>query len=357
MNAPAPRTRLRLRDAGWILIVTALAIAGLLVWAFAGVLAGHRPKGGGDLASYGFDLSTCLVDRNELVPTGQPRDFLRPLVVTKTMPVSEMGEFNRTHRKRYVVSDDRVIGVASNGESRAYPLLIVEAHEAIEDTLGGVPIVVTYSPLSDAAVVYERTVAGKELTLKLSGLVRNASTVFYDKTDETLEQASLWQQLDGRAIAGPAAARGERLEALPNVCITTFDDWVATHPDSTVIVRDEGKVRFYERISYRRAHESAQIEFPVSPTPPTDGLGAKEPVVVIEINGKLKAFAIERARAAGTVNWSIADAGSAFSVHLPKVRGAARVTRRDGEPVASAPMFWFAAYSTFGLRDGDVVRP
>ena len=357
MTDAAPRSQLTLRDGGWILIVTALTVVALLVWAFAGILAGHRPQGGGDLASYGFDLSTCLVDRAELIPTGQPRDFLRPLVVTSTMPVSAMAEFNRTHRKHYVVSKDRVIGVTCNGESRAYPVRLVQAHELVEDTLGGVPIVVSYSPFCDAAAVYERTLNGQMLSFELSGLVRNANTIFYDKSADGSQQPSLWQQLDGRAIAGPAAARGDRLTLIPGTCMTTFSDWLKTYPESTVAARDQGRVRYYESISYRRAHESAEIGFPLVAMPPSGGLAPKEAVVVIEVDGTRKAYAIERARSEGRVEWLVDDARSSFTLHVPAVTGTARITSADGTSMTCTPMFWFAAYATFGLREADIVRP
>ena len=40
----------------------------------------------------------------------------------------------------YMEPDDRVFGVHINGESKAYPLRIVNAHEMVNDTVGGEPI-------------------------------------------------------------------------------------------------------------------------------------------------------------------------------------------------------------------------
>ena len=40
--------------------------------------------------------------------------------------------------------DDRVFGVSINGEHRAYPLRIVNAHEMANDWLGGEPIALAY---------------------------------------------------------------------------------------------------------------------------------------------------------------------------------------------------------------------
>jgi phosphatidate phosphatase APP1 len=71
--------------------------------------------------------------------------------------LSEIAPKNKAERIKYAVSTDRVIGITVNGESRAYPLKLMNVHEVSNDTLGGVPIAVTYSPLCDSAVIFNRT--------------------------------------------------------------------------------------------------------------------------------------------------------------------------------------------------------
>lgn len=44
----------------------------------------------------------------------------------------------------YMLPTDRVFGVSNNGEHRAYPLRIVNAHEMANDVLGGEPISLAY---------------------------------------------------------------------------------------------------------------------------------------------------------------------------------------------------------------------
>ena len=44
----------------------------------------------------------------------------------------------------YLQPSDRVFGVSINGEHRAYPLRIINAHEMANDTLGGEPIALAY---------------------------------------------------------------------------------------------------------------------------------------------------------------------------------------------------------------------
>ena len=44
----------------------------------------------------------------------------------------------------YMEADDRVFGVSINGEHRAYPLRVMNAHELANDELGGEPISLVY---------------------------------------------------------------------------------------------------------------------------------------------------------------------------------------------------------------------
>jgi hypothetical protein len=343
-----------LRDGGWVLVVAALLVLAFLAWAFAGVFAGHRPIGGGDVASYGFDLSTATVPEAEFVATGQPRDFLRPLVVTEAMPVSAMVEFNRTHRKRYVVGDDRVIGVTVGGASRAYPLSVVEAHEVVEDTLGGIPIAVTYSPFCDSVVVFDRRLGDRTVRLGVSGLVRDANTLLHDHA-ATPGDSSLWQQIDGRALAGPAAKAGTRLERIPGVIVTTWNDWLAARPDASVMRRDEANVRLYQNISYRRAHESTALGFPVDPLPePATGL--KDAVLVLDDGTTRRAYAIDEARRQGLTAWAVRHGDRDLVIDLPAIPGTARL-RGDLTGLESVPCFWFAAHASLGVPAESLVRP
>lgn len=347
--APADR-RLTMAAGGWVILATALLCGALLVWAFAGIFVGHRPKGGSTLESYGFDLSRATVPMAELTPTGEPRDFLRALDVAAVMPAGDMVEFNRTHRKRYVVSDDRIVVVTVGDATRAYPLSVVEAHEVVHDTLGGVPIAVTYSPFCDAVAAYDRRVGGETLRFGVSGIVRDANTVLYSATADGRE--SLWQQIDGRAIAGHAAEGGESLARIPNVFVTTWADYLGAYPSGSVMVRDEKNVRLYQNISYERAHESPTIEFPVRRVPPTGAAGPapKTPVLVLQRGDVRKAIPIESLRARGLAETEVdlGDGKGPVTLVLPKRPGTARVVA-DG--VTAVPTFWFAAHSLLGIDD------
>jgi hypothetical protein len=350
---PPTRTRLTFRDGGWVVLLAGVVCAALLAWALAGVFAGHRPIGGDDLASYRFDLTHLLVPESELVPTGHPRDFLRVLADAGSMRGEEVADFNARH-KRYLVSGDRVAGVEIDGERRAYPLSVLQAHEAVEDTLAGVPILVTYSPLCDAVAVYDRRLGDETLSFGVSGIVRNANTIYFERRDdERATPPSLWQQIDGRAIAGPAAARGERLRPIGTVSLARWADWIAAHPETTVILRDEGRVRFYRNISYERMHERPEIGFPVAPLPAADSWEPKRRVVVVESADARIVVDADRIAGAGAEGLAIELPTGVVRLRPSGERGGYLLAMPPPEGVRVLPSFWFAAHALLGADDAE----
>lgn len=118
-----------------------------------------------------------------------------------------------TLREVYGVGEwEPVVAVSIGNERRAYPLQLLTWHEIVNDTVGGVPIAVTYSPLGNSINVFDRRIDGQALTFGETGRLRNANAVMYDKETE-----SWWQQFTGEAIVGdltgktlrPVAARVE----------------------------------------------------------------------------------------------------------------------------------------------------
>jgi hypothetical protein len=123
--------------------------------------------------------------------------------------------------------DDPVIGVAREGEARAYPFRILNWHEIVNDEFGE-PLLVTYCPLCRSAVTAERRVDGEATVFGVSGLLYRNALVMYDEATE-----SRWSQLAARAIQGPMT--GETLD-LEQATITSWGDWQATRPETVVLV-------------------------------------------------------------------------------------------------------------------------
>ena len=135
-----------------------------------------------------------------------------------------------------------VIGLVVNGDARAYPLKILIWHEIVNDTVGGVPVTVTYCPLCNSAIVFERTVDGRILDFGTTGKLRNSDLVMYDRQSE-----SWWQQFSGRAIVG--AMTGTELKMLPS----RLESWALFKeraPDGRVLVPSDANLRAYGRNPY-----------------------------------------------------------------------------------------------------------
>jgi len=75
--------------------------------------------------------------------------------------------------------------------------------------------------------VYVREIEGREVELGVSGRLWRDALVMYDR-----RTGSLWSQIDGRAILGPA--EGQRLEEVPSV-VTSWGEWKRMHPDTLVL--------------------------------------------------------------------------------------------------------------------------
>ena len=78
-----------------------------------------------------------------------------------------------------------VIGLIVNGEAKAYPLRILIWHEIVNDTIGGMPVSVTFCPLCNTAVVYDRRLDGKFLDFGTTGKLRNSDLVMYERQTES----------------------------------------------------------------------------------------------------------------------------------------------------------------------------
>jgi hypothetical protein len=285
------RSLLSLRGGGWVILLAAVMTAGVLAWRLPALLrsrGAHAIGDGETVASYGFDLSTCLIPRGPLVAAGFHKDGVRALVDPLTITAAEADTVTEQQRGKFLVPSDRVVGVSINGETRAYPLRILAWHEIVNDTLGGWPIAVTYSPLCDAVVVFDRRVAGESLTFGVSGLLYNSNLLMYDRRPEARGE-SLWCQLQCRAVAGPAAKAGQRLKVVP-AALARWSEWRERHPGTHVLAADPALAKRYKREPYASYFGSDRLHFPVEPLPPDDGLAMKTRVAVIGAGGERRVF-------------------------------------------------------------------
>ena len=126
--------------------------------------------------------------------------------------------------------DELVIGLKINGDARAYPAGLLYHREMVNDTVGGVPVLVTWCPLCYTALVHDRRVNGDAAMFGNQGALYKGAMTWFDHST-----GSVWSQPLGVAIAGPLAGHG--LELIPSQ-LTTWGQWLAANPDSRVLDSD-----------------------------------------------------------------------------------------------------------------------
>ena len=188
------------------------------------------------------DFSRHSVDLAEIMSGGPPKDGIPSIDDPEFAPVSEVTDLADT---------EPVIGVTVNGEARAYPLGILTRHEIVNDTIGGVPVTVTYCPLCNSSIVFDRRVDGRVLDFGTTGKLRNSDLVMYDRQTE-----SWWQQFSGQAIVGRMT--GKTLKMLPSRQ-ESFARFRARAPNGKVLVSNRPFRRY--GINPYVGYDSARVPF------------------------------------------------------------------------------------------------
>jgi len=179
------------------------------------------------------DFSKHSIEWKEIMSGGPPKDGIPSIDNPKFQPVSDETD---------VKPKEPVIGLEINGDARAYPLRILIWHEIVNDTVGGEPVAVTYCPLCNSAVVFERVVNGEVTTFGTTGKLRNSDLVMYDRLTE-----SWWQQFTGEAIVGEMT--GTKLDIVP-ARLESLAQFRERHPNGKILVPNDPDFRAYGRNPY-----------------------------------------------------------------------------------------------------------
>ena len=168
----------------------------------------------------------------EIVWGGVKKDGLPALVNAEQVAASEAA---------YLHDEETVFGVGINGDYRAYPMRILNWHEMFNDVVGGVPVSLAYCTLCGSGILFDTRVPGrrKPFVFGSSGLLYRSNKLMYDTATK-----SLWNQFTGRPVVGKLARSGIKLTILP-VVITRWRDWLAAHPNTTVLSLNTGFRRDY----------------------------------------------------------------------------------------------------------------
>ena len=192
---------------------------------------------------------------------------------------------------RWLDGSDLVIGYVGEREAFAYPIKMLNLHELVNDVIDGVPLLVSYCPLCASGVVYDRRMGdGVLLFGNTSALYQNDLVMFDHAT------GSYWFQVGGEAIVGKLT--GEKLKLLPSAT-ATWDEWLALHPQTRVLSRDQGFDRRYSYDrdpfaggGYERRLDEFNFPFPVNTEKLDTRLRASEVMLSVQADGDEKAYAL-----------------------------------------------------------------
>jgi hypothetical protein len=216
-----------------VVAVVAIAVV-LLVVVVVVVVAGARRDTGPRLAASAPPGRAPLVDPGDIVAGGPPPDGIPPI---------DRPRFQAAGTVDWLAAGEPVAVVELGGDARAYPLQILVWHEIVNDTVGGVPVAVTYCPLCNTAVTFRGpTVAGKVTTFGTSGRLYRSNLVMYDRAT-----GSLWPQALGVAVTGELT--GQRLQRVATQLVA-WRDFRAAFPHGRVLSHDTGHRRPYGENPY-----------------------------------------------------------------------------------------------------------
>ncbi len=286
------------------------------------------PAGAG--REFKTDFSRHTVSYSEILSGGPPKDGIPAIDVPQFVGVTEADSWLKDEEPVILVR----ARLAQGGEDvRAYPLQILMWHEIVNDTVGGVPLTITFCPLCNTAIAFERTLDGRTLDFGTTGRLRFSNLIMYDRQTETW-----WQQAGGDAIAGELA--GRQLAFFP-ATIIAWADFKAAYPDGTVLSRETGYTRDYGRNPYEGYDDVNRSPF-LYQGPQTPGrLPPMARVVTVDQGGEAVAYPYTALETQRVVNDNVGGkpvvvfwtGGTASALDSPSVAG--------GRDVGSA-----AVYST-----------
>jgi hypothetical protein len=215
-------------------------------------------------------ISLADIDRKDEIKYVLPSDAIPAIKNPEFVPADEAG----------LDDNEPVVGVTINGESRAYSVYLLNHHEIVNDKIGDNAFAVTWCPLANLAVVYNREINGEEYTFGVSGKLLKNTLVMFD-----YETESLWPIVYGEAIDGELT--GRKLNNIPGSQKTSWGEWRKLHPDTLVLSHHGSRTIGYDAYAdYHRKDETG-----IYPARNIDKrLSTKTTVIGIEINDKHKAY-------------------------------------------------------------------
>ncbi len=295
------------------------------------LLADEPPPAGAE-SEFETDFSKHTIPYSEILSGGPPKDGIPAIDSPQHISVNEADE--------WLEPVEPVVLVRVGDEARAYPIQILMWHEIVNDSLGWLPLLVTFCPLCNTAIAFERTFDGQTFDFGTTGRLRYSNLIMYDRQSETW-----WQQATGEAIAGEYA--GARLTFYP-ASIVSWADFKAAYPSGTVLSRETGHSRNYGANPYLGYDDVNQSPFLYRGQPTPGQLVPMARVLTLDQGGEAVAYPYDILSSLGAVNdtvggqrvvvfWAQGTASALDSAEIPEGRdvGAAIAYSAivDGQPL------------------------
>lgn len=228
---------------------------------------------------FNTDLSKKSIDLSEVT-----------VVVNKgAFPVLKNPEFiGKEKAENVFFSKEPALVVHLHGEARAYPFNMLTVHEIVNDQISDTPLLVTYCPLCNSGMVFNRIVKIGDESVKLdfqvSGMLRNSDMIMYDEQTE-----SWWQQLTGESIVGNFT--GFSLEIIPSM-VLSVEDFFKRFPEGKILSKNTGirsRYGYNPYVGYDKMDNSPYVGF-INPQKLNNRLPHMERVVNFSVNGKHKIY-------------------------------------------------------------------
>ncbi len=276
------------------------------------------------------DFTTTSVESwVEIVSGGPPKDGI---------PALSDPEFIEASEETRIGGREPVITLEmGDAVPRAYPIRYLTWHEIVNDRVAGVPVAVTFCPLCNSGIVFDRRAAGRVLEFGVSGKLRHSDMIMYDRQTE-----SWWQQAVGEAIVGDLT--GIELRQLP-AWMESWDQFRTRHPEGLVMT-EPAYPRRYGQNPYR-GYDGLTRPFLYSGDPPPHGIPALARVVRVGD----RAWPLERVRRQGgltedgiVIGWEAGQASALDAEVIAEGRdvGSVRVRDAQGRDLPHDVMFAFA---------------
>ncbi len=269
------------------------------------------------------DFSRFTVPLDEIVSGGPPKDGI---------PAIDNPTFEDVRRAdRWLKDREPVVLVDLDGVAKAYPLRILIQHEIVNDAVGRVPVSITYCPLCNTALTFDRRFQGLLLDFGTTGNLRYSDLIMYDRQTETW-----WQQATGEGIVGRFAGEWLTFVSSPLVSWKTFK---TQYPDGLVLSRDTGFDRTYDRNPYVGYDERPGPWRSFFDRTPDNRLHPMERVVALDIGAESLAFPFESLKRKRVINHRVGE--RRFVVFwVPGTSSAVNATTiAGGQDVGSSTVF------------------